>query len=187
MFELCYKINDLMKNYYEKWFICGGWAIDLFIGKETRKHNDIEIGILRKDQNKLWEYFGNYEIFYVNNMNNYEKILWDGEYKNLPIHEFNCKIGELNLEILLNECDENNWIFRRDNNIKFNLNEIVKIYENNIPYLIPELVLLYKLSNLKEKDKMDFKNIIPYLSNEKINWLNQYIENKNIDFKIELK
>ena len=32
------------------WFFAGGWAIDLFLGKETRKHSDIEIAILRNDQ-----------------------------------------------------------------------------------------------------------------------------------------
>src|SRR5688572_25039349 len=32
------------------WWIAGGWAIDLFIGHQTRPHADTDILILRQDQ-----------------------------------------------------------------------------------------------------------------------------------------
>src|SRR5688500_9342197 len=32
------------------WWIAGGWAIDLFIGYQTRSHADTDILILRRDQ-----------------------------------------------------------------------------------------------------------------------------------------
>jgi hypothetical protein len=175
MFELCYKINTFLENYCEKWFICGGWSLDLFIGNETRKHNDIEIGIFRKDQVKLFDYFKEIEFHYVDNVHNYRNINWKGELLNLPIHELHCKIGDMDLEILLNECDENNWIFRRDNKIKVKLNEAIKFYDN-IPYLSPELVLLYKLNSIREKDEFDFKSIVPKISKEKIYWLKKIAE-----------
>lgn len=30
------------------WFVCGGWAVDLFLRKVTRVHFDVEIGFLEK-------------------------------------------------------------------------------------------------------------------------------------------
>ncbi|MBP2242833.1 hypothetical protein J2Z40_003414 [Cytobacillus eiseniae] len=48
-FEQCRRINKLMENFNWSWFIAGGWAIDLHIGKESRIHKDIEIAIFRKD------------------------------------------------------------------------------------------------------------------------------------------
>ena len=57
MFEACTKIKKIMDKYGFPWFIAGGWAIDLFLNSETRLHDDIEIGIYRKDQMKLFRYF----------------------------------------------------------------------------------------------------------------------------------
>ena len=31
------------------WWIAGGWALDLFVGKQSRPHKDLDIGVLRRD------------------------------------------------------------------------------------------------------------------------------------------
>lgn len=49
-FEQCQSITSLMAGFNKTWGIAGGWAIDLFIGKETREHKDIEIAVFRKNQ-----------------------------------------------------------------------------------------------------------------------------------------
>ena len=37
-----------MDGFPAPWFVSGGWAIDLFLGRVTRDHSDIEIGIYRR-------------------------------------------------------------------------------------------------------------------------------------------
>src|SRR5215469_15093709 len=32
------------------WWIAGGWAIDLFLDRQTRAHEDIDVLVLRRDQ-----------------------------------------------------------------------------------------------------------------------------------------
>jgi hypothetical protein len=32
------------------WWISGATAIDLFLGRETRSHADLDVGVLRRDQ-----------------------------------------------------------------------------------------------------------------------------------------
>src|SRR5438477_577830 len=32
-----------------RWWLAGGWALDLFLGRETRAHDDIDVQILRPD------------------------------------------------------------------------------------------------------------------------------------------
>ena len=32
------------------WFIAGGWAIDLFLGRKTREHADVDFALSRLDQ-----------------------------------------------------------------------------------------------------------------------------------------
>jgi hypothetical protein len=42
-FEQCHRITSFMSGFNKPCFFAGGWAIDLFIGKQTRPHQDIEI------------------------------------------------------------------------------------------------------------------------------------------------
>ena len=50
MFAIPLQVAALMRNFQPDYFIAGGWAIDLFLEKETRPHRDIEIAVFRKDQ-----------------------------------------------------------------------------------------------------------------------------------------
>jgi hypothetical protein len=43
-------ISALMSSFPRPWFFCGGWALDLFLGKVTRPLHDVEIGVFRQDQ-----------------------------------------------------------------------------------------------------------------------------------------
>ena len=45
------------------WWIAGGWAIDLFVGTQTRAHKDLDLGVRRADAARIiaalpaWEFF----------------------------------------------------------------------------------------------------------------------------------
>lgn len=143
-FEQCKYINKVMSGFNKKWFFAGGWAIDLFLRKETRDHHDIEIGIFREDQIKLKQFLSTW---------NFKKVFkgkfisWDDEYLELPIHEILATnhANDYELEILLNECDAENWKFRRDLKISYPLQSVIMHSETGIPYLASEIVLLYKV------------------------------------------
>ena len=53
MFEQVATVAAAMEGYDGLWFISGGWAIDLFGGRVTREHSDLEVGIVRHDQASL--------------------------------------------------------------------------------------------------------------------------------------
>lgn len=86
-FEQCQIINSLMLNFDKKWFIAGGWAIDLYIGKETREHKDIEIAVFRKDQLFLKDYLSEWEFKKVTKGNFHT---WGNEFLELPVHEIHA-------------------------------------------------------------------------------------------------
>jgi Aminoglycoside-2''-adenylyltransferase len=44
---------EVLKSFRRPWFITGGWAIDLFLGRETRDHKDVDVAIFREDQFEL--------------------------------------------------------------------------------------------------------------------------------------
>ena len=43
----------LLSDFRRPWMIAGGWAIDLFLRRVTREHEDVDIAILRADQREL--------------------------------------------------------------------------------------------------------------------------------------
>ena len=52
-FEPVRKIAAIMHGFGKPWFVAGGWAVDLFLGRETRAHEDIEVSIFRRDQEHI--------------------------------------------------------------------------------------------------------------------------------------
>jgi Aminoglycoside-2''-adenylyltransferase len=45
------------------WWVAGGWAFDLYLGRQGRSHKDLDIGIPRRDVREVlvamsgWEFF----------------------------------------------------------------------------------------------------------------------------------
>jgi hypothetical protein len=74
-----------MRRFEPEWFIAGGWAIDLFLGKETRRHEDIEIALFRRDQAALQDYLAGWLLQKVGNG---ALAVWKrGERLELPVFE----------------------------------------------------------------------------------------------------
>lgn len=174
-FEQCYRVTSSMAKYNKTWFIAGGWAIDLFMGKQTREHKDIEIAVFRTDQLYLKAYLKDWDL---------KKVVkgefhnWGNELLELPIHEIHAtnKLNGDKIEVLLNEANDNSWEFRRDVRISSPINSVWSYSESGIPYLNPEIVLLYKAKNTREKDHQDFITIKDHLSNDKRKWLCNALE-----------
>src|SRR5579875_1369419 len=38
------EVADVMGSFSRPWFVSGGWTIDLFLGRTTREHEDLETG-----------------------------------------------------------------------------------------------------------------------------------------------
>jgi hypothetical protein len=177
MFSAPQKIAGLMRNFQSDWFIAGGWAIDLYLGKISRIHKDIEIAVFRKDQIFLQNYLENWLL---QKTETGKLSIWQrNEFLELPVHEIHCfnKTAEpQNFEVLLNEGNDSEWIYRRNVRITKSLNELYAISNSGIKFLRPEVVLLYKSKNTRSKDQMDFEMVLNYLDSESKNWLGNALE-----------
>lgn len=174
MFSEPLKVAALMRGFEPDWFVAGGWAIDLFLGRETRPHGDIEIAIFRRDQIVLRNHL---DGWLLNKAVDGELADWnEGEFLELPAHEIHCfneRAEPPFLEVLLNEADERDWIFRRDGRITKPLSELslTATADPGVKFLRPEIVLLYKSKNPREKDERDFQAAVENLDAESRQWL----------------
>ncbi|MDM5295134.1 hypothetical protein QUF81_18580 [Peribacillus simplex] len=121
--EQCHSITSLMPGFNKTWFFAGGWTIDLFIGSETREHQDIEIALFREDQLYLKEYLKAWDFKKVTKGKFYT---WENELLELPIYEIHAlnKPNGDKLEVLLNGTKENDWKFRRSLTISHPLKSV---------------------------------------------------------------
>lgn len=172
------KVARLMHGFKPFWCVAGGWAIDLFLGAMTRPHDDIEIAISRRDQMLLQKHLRGWTL---KKATNGKLEVWEeGEILKLPVHEIHCfnKNFEPSLvEVLLNEFDENGWVFRRDQRITKSFSEAcLTAVLSSVKFLSPEIVLLYKSKNPRPKDETDFENVVPRLDRSRLAWLKNALE-----------
>lgn len=160
------------------WWIVGGRAIDLFIGRETRKHVDIEVAILRRDQAAFRELLAVWELWYVPDPGK-GLVRWDrGTALPKEAHEiWSRQTGhELwQLEILIEEAIGDHWIYRRDRRVSAPISEFgLKI--DGLPVIRPEIALLYKSKGTRERDLADFAAVLPVLDSSARSWLASALE-----------
>jgi hypothetical protein len=167
--EKCIEINKIMIGYQFPWAIAGGWSIDLYLGKVTRDHSDIEVAILRNHQLLIRQHLADWQF---NKVKGGKVITWsENELLQLPIHETYAEKANAKIEILLNESEEDFWIYRRNSRIQRKMNKTILTTANGIPYLSPEITLLFKSKNPEPKDEMDFRNTVKFLDDEQKAWL----------------
>lgn len=177
MFNLPLQIVGMLCNFKPDWLIAGGWAIDLFLEKETRSHKDIDIAVFRKDQAALHDYF---DDWLLRKAVDGKLVVWHrDEWLKLPIHEIHCYKDTTQppqIEILLNESNETDWLYRRNGNIRRSLIKTQLESSAGVKFLCPEIVLLYKSKNLREKDELDFQAVVERLDAERKEWLKDAIK-----------
>lgn len=164
-----------MKGFSRPWFIVGGWSIDLFLDRLTREHHDIEIGIFRRDQQSLGSYLGDWT---QKKIVNFQAEPWNRpEVLPLPIHELHFySKSHCRLEILLQESEGNSWRYRREGRITLPMAEAIQWNSSGIPFLAPQIVLLYKACDTRPKDAQDFAQTLPFLNGNQREWLARALE-----------
>ena len=165
---------SLMRNFHAPWAIAGGWALDLFIGRESRSHADVDIAILRADQRRLRAQLSGR----VEKVVDGQLAEWPStEELTLPVHEVHVTWpDDYELEFLLNEYDPitREWVFRRDGRIRRPL--AAAFATGRVPYLAPEIVLLYKSKAPAAKDDADFLTVLSHLRDEQRSWLSDALD-----------
>jgi hypothetical protein len=162
------------------WWIAGGWAIDLHLGRVTREHHDVDVLILRHDQELLRKALCDFELKKIvphpEGISGQGVITeWKGgERLELPVHQANAyRIGESELafQIMLAETDGIDWIYRRDARVRRPLSAIGSTPLWGIPHLSPEIMILFKAKTMRSYDESDFENALPMLRANGRLWL----------------
>jgi Aminoglycoside-2''-adenylyltransferase len=156
------------------WWIAGGWALDLFLGKVTRAHKDLDIGIFRSDTADVVAALSGWEFFEAK-----DGVLSALAAGDAPRAEVNSLWGkrahaaQWEFELMLDESDAESWVFRRDARITQPLSSAIRRNPEGIAYLAPEIQLLYKARATRPQDQADFDHVVPHLARDSRIWLRE--------------
>ncbi len=146
------------------WYVAGGWALDLFHGRQTREHEDTEIAIPAAAFPEVRDRFPGYAFDTVSDGRVWENASPAALAATHQTWLRDPAAGNYLLDVFREPHDGDTWICRRDEAIRFRYAAVIGHSPDGIPYLVPELVLLFKAKHARLKDQADFDAAIPYLS-----------------------
>lgn len=158
-----------------RWGFCGGWGIELFLGRETRPHQDIDIAVFRADQQIVREHLAKGGWTFRSVVDGIAEAFRPDEFIKPPCHEIWCHnvaFDPPKFEMLLNESDPMDFIFRRDPSVRRPLDRAIFKSASGLNVLAPEIVLLYKSRDFASaKNAADFENTVRQLDAAARGWL----------------
>lgn len=148
------------------WWISGGRALELHLGRSWRDHEDTDVGLSPRDAPRLRTVLDGWDI-YVAAAGRLEP--WNGHEPRADRHENNlwCRSDPTrpwSLDVTIGEGDGDAWVYRRDPRLRVPRDEAVLWSAENVPYFAPELQLLFKSKDIRPKDDLDAAQVIPALA-----------------------
>lgn len=157
------QVKERLAGLPVRWWIAGGWALDLFVGRQTRAHEDIEVAVYRDDLDAVRAHLGGWELAVAAGgaltpwthgpLPEAAHVLWARERGR----------EAWQLEILAEERRGERWLYRRDPRVGLHAGDIGRLTPEGIPYVRPEIQLLYKSHATRAKDESDLIAVLPHL------------------------
>ena len=175
------EIAAVMSTFPAHWALCGGWAVDAWLGRISRDHADVDISVFQDDQRALFEHLspGWQLIAHDPNVPDATADPWTGRWLDLPGHVHarpkgtgKPVSGTLNspndagfgLDIQLGDRDGAEWLISRDPRVAFAVEESVKQSPWGIPTVAPDVLLAFKALERRPQDEQDFDALLPHLT-----------------------
>ena len=198
MHPLLLQTKELLSAAPFDWAVCGGYAIDLFLGRVTRVHGDIDLCAFEKDRpaiqrfmlEKGWNVYefrgmGKVRPLELSSVSDAGRNLmcflpgcdlvqfYPCEDEGLLYHQFFPKgMTELNyLEFLFSPTHDDALIFSQSPAIRRELDKAI-LHRDGIPCLAPEIALLHKAREPERPESAaDFQAAFPFMDAEQKRWV----------------
>ncbi|MEU5216552.1 hypothetical protein AB0G79_10185 [Streptomyces sp. NPDC020807] len=157
------------------WYVAAGWALDLFRGAPSRPHGDLEIAVPAAGFAEIRDRFPEYAFDAVGSGR-----VWQ---EPTPVviaatHQTWVRdpaTGRYLFDVFREPHEGGTWICRRDESLRLPYDDLVERTADGIPYLLPELVLLFKAKAQRPKDQVDFEGVLPLLDRSRRDALSEWL------------
>ena len=159
------------------WYVAAGWAIDLFVGRERREHDDLEIGVPAAAFDEIRRALGELE-FHVVTAGVAEPVD-DASELMQTVHQtwgLDRDARRWRVDVFREPSEDGSWVSRRDASLRLRYDELIERTADGIPYARPEVVLLFKAKAARAKDEADLAAVLPLLDADRRRLLARWIE-----------
>ena len=164
-------VAEVMNEVGVWWAVAGGWAIDLWLGEQTREHHDVEVAVRRSDQAEVHAALGDHlETFCLDPPGSGWRP-WNGMLVDPSAFQLQARSPAIEFDIFTESADQNVWFFRRDDRVTLPLSGVTMRSESGIPVIRPEIQLLYMAKAMDAKNVQDFDLARPRLDRHASSWL----------------
>jgi hypothetical protein len=181
-------VRSLLSVLTVPYWIAGGWAIDLAVGRVTRDHADVDIMLLERDEHALRTDLTEVDVQLIGRDG--QPGPWPAGRRLLagpgpgrprpPIGADRLVLRGKNLplpaEVLLASAAGASWVYYRGARCISRPLAGITRHRHGIPFLAPEVVLLFKSRSESDKDQRDVEAALPVLGAEQRSWLQDTLE-----------
>ena len=181
------RVAELMSTFRPRWALCGGWAVDAWVGHQTRDHADVDIAVLQKDLSVLFTHLAGWQmIAHDPQVAGDTSEIWDGRCLALPAHiharspdardtlpkRMVAPVLEgFDPDIQINERSGRDWVISREPLVARSLLRGIRRPAWSVPTVAPEVLLVYKSKDLRPNDELDLPVLLPHLTEGQRRWL----------------
>lgn len=193
-----------MATYPRRWALCGGWAVDAWLGRTTREHLDVDVLVVHEDQRSVVDHLRGWHLAAHDPGTPDGGVGWDGRELEAPAHVHARPPGPgeearlrqwveppyaaardgRNVELIFNEAADDALILSREPAIAVPWEASVALSAYGIPALVSQILLFWKATayldpetgaSTNAKDADDFSALAPHLTGPQRAWLRDAI------------
>ena len=174
------EVRDRLRAVTVPWYVAAGWALDLFRGEQTREHEDTEVGVPDTAEafRQVRSAPAGFEFEPAGSGHLWPlraaalaatHQTWVSEPAPTRPDERSGRIYRL--DVFREPYRDGRWVCRHDETIVLPYDQVIRRNGDDIPYLAPELALLFKAKATRPKDQADFDDVLPLLAPAQRSWL----------------
>ena len=161
------------------WCVAAGWGLDLFLGETRREHADLEIAVPRDRFPEVESALDGLELF----------VAGFGDHRVRPLASARALLPETHqtwvrepdthlwrMDVFREPHEGDMWVCRRDDSIRMPYARLIERTRDGLPYMRPEVVLLFKAKHSRPKDDADFAAALPRLEPSRRRWLRDALD-----------
>lgn len=172
-------LTDLLGGVDAPWWLAGGWAIDAFLGRVTRVHEDTDVLVLRRDQAAFRDALSSWDVHAADPPGTLRP--WPvGEVLPPSVHDVWCRPTPASpwaLQLMIDDSDGEDWVYRRDPRLRRPVASLSgPASDARRAVLAPEVQLLQKSKGRRPKDEADLALAAPVLSPGARAWLRDALD-----------
>jgi Aminoglycoside-2''-adenylyltransferase len=186
------RLRDVMSGYPRDWSLCGGWAVDAWLGRLTREHGDVDLSVFVEDQEALFEHLRDWQLLahdpvFDETAPGHNAEWWDGLRRLEHPSHIHARPPESSgpmpeggiareedgfwLDIQIDDRSGNDWIIKREPRVCMPMPGGVRQSIWGVPVPVPEVLLFLKAAQPRRRDERDFLALLPQLNDEQRDWL----------------